>query len=150
MRKVSMKYWNWGRKCETSVQISDDGLGVVDEEARKVFLRGQCHALALAIHELTGWTIKGLGGPYGGDSPDSPAHCVVYCPALKSYVDITGRVSRNYWRNQRNWKVINRRVTPELAKNFRYYMKPDVVTARKFAKTILLGLGVDFHSPVKK
>ena len=150
MRKVNMHYWSWGRKENLSVTISDDGLGVVDEYAQIVFLRGQCHALALAIHELTGWTIVGLGDPANDDTPDSPAHCVVYCPALKSYVDIKGRVPRDYYRKAKNWKLINRKVPPELAKNFRNYMEPDVATARAFAKTILTGLGVDFHSPVKK
>lgn len=48
--------------------------GLLDETAEYAFTHGQCHAMAIALHELTGYEIIGLGG-----SPwlDGPGHFMV-------------------------------------------------------------------------
>lgn len=39
-----------------SIKVSP---GVLDESSRLAYTQGQCHALALALHEATGWPIIG-------------------------------------------------------------------------------------------
>lgn len=59
--------------------------GVIDETAEHVFTRGQCHALALAIHDETGWPIVGIAG----DGNHHPGHCAIERPDGR-IIDITG------------------------------------------------------------
>lgn len=49
--------------------------GVLDEPARACLLQGQCHALALALHEQTGWPIRAVV-----DEQDDIRHLVVEAP----------------------------------------------------------------------
>lgn len=37
--------------------------GVVDDDARQTFTRGQCHALAFAVNLRTGWPVAYVGSP---------------------------------------------------------------------------------------
>jgi hypothetical protein len=151
MKQVSVRHWgSWHRKIDAILTVDDDGYGVIDDVAVEAFRRGQCHALAIALHKLTGWTIKGLGRRDEQDAPDSPAHCVVYCPALRTYVDIGGKVSRGYYNKNRGWKVLNRNVAPRQVRKFRLYLKPNVEAAIPFAKSILRDLGVEFSTGNRK
>lgn len=148
MKRVRVEYWGFGfGKSTTTLIIDDQGLGVLDGDAHRVFESGQCHALALAIHELTGWPIKGLGHLDLGDYPDSPAHCVVWCPKLKAYVDIHGKVGRGYYRKERGWVVINHSIPPEQVNNLREYLKPNMRVARPYAKAVLRDLGFSTAAP---
>ena len=142
MKNVQVQHWIGflGQTTTVILQVQDDGLGVIDKAALTAFRCGQCHALALAIHELTGWPIKGLGDPYNEDTPDSPAHCVVWNPALRRYIDIGGIVDR---RKNRRYRVVNRNVSKRQLNHFRYYLKPDVEAARPFARAVLRQLGIE-------
>lgn len=134
-KKVSI--WNgWFGRTTVELTIDDEGFGVIDENAKRAFQHGQCHALAIAISQMTGWPIKGMGRP-NYDEPDSPQHCVVWSPTLKKYVDING-VSTKPMLN--SWRIINRRISRKKAPNLQYYMKPDMKAAIPFAKTILRDL----------
>ena len=46
----------FGGKITSTLLVDDEGFGIINYEAREVFTRGQCHALALAIHQLTGFS----------------------------------------------------------------------------------------------
>lgn len=63
--------------------------GVIDEDAEYVFTHGQCHALALALNERTGWPLVGIAA--GG--PHHPSHCAVRRPDGE-IIDITGYAER--------------------------------------------------------
>ena len=127
----------WHRKV--TLTIDGDGFGVLDDQAKLAFTEGQCHALAIALNSLTGWTIKGLGNPYY-DSPRSPSHVVVYSSKLRLYVDIEGAWGRSGLRANSN-KVVNRNVSTSLARCLDNYLKPNVQAAMPFAKSILRTLG---------
>lgn len=64
--------------------------GVIDGAARTVFTTGQCHALALALHERTGWPIRVLAYGRKGAAVTSGNHLVVVDPDGNA-VDIEGR-----------------------------------------------------------
>ena len=142
MKNIRVQHWaGWfGGTKTVTLAVDENGVGVIDETALRAFRCGQCHALALALHELTGWPIKGLGDPGWDDTPNSPAHCVVWSPQHRAYIDIGGIVDR---RRNRNWKVINRNVTKKQVAKFRYYLRPNVEAARPFAKAVLRHLGVE-------
>lgn len=62
--------------------------GVLDHRAHHAFTCGQCHAFALALHQLTGWPLYLLC--HDEDDPmDSWTHVVVRHPD-GSYIDIDG------------------------------------------------------------
>ena len=142
MTYLTVEYWGMRCRGTRTLVVDDSGYGVIDENARKVFSAGQCHALALAIHELTGWPIKGIGNRYNDDEPQSPAHCVVWCPPLKKYVDIKGAKGRDYYRRRNNWKVLASNVQPQQVQSFERYLTPNMKAARVFAKTVLRDLEI--------
>lgn len=113
--------------------IGDDGLGVIDYNATKVFTNGHCHSLALAIHKLTRWPIKGIGLEEEDDYPDSPGHCINYIPEQRKYIDIKGIRKTPHDR----YKVLNSRVTVSAVANFRNYLESDIELAMPFAKALL-------------
>lgn len=45
--------------------------GVIDDSSRKAFTNGQCHALALAVHERTGWPLMIVALDYCVEDWDS-------------------------------------------------------------------------------
>lgn len=47
--------------------------GELDETAEYAFTHGQCHAMAVALNELTGFELVGLGGFWG----NGPGHFMV-------------------------------------------------------------------------
>ncbi|KIF05177.1 hypothetical protein PL81_14640 [Streptomyces sp. RSD-27] len=75
--------------------------GRLDDAAREAFTRGQCHAMALALHEVTGWPTAALltADCYGidslcGDDADDECPCrighVVVTRPDGAHVDING------------------------------------------------------------
>jgi len=121
--------------------IDDEGFGVIDKEARFAFTNGQCHALAVALHRLTGWPIKGAS--YDRYEDDSPTHCVVYWRERRVYVDVNG-ASRQVRIDGTRFYISHRYIDPHTAANrLSYYIKPDLTTAALFARTILRDLGIE-------
>jgi hypothetical protein len=143
MTNKTVKIWGgWGFKTTIVLTIDDDGFGVLDGNARRAFTCGQCHALAIALHRLTGLTIKGLGNPHDGqDEPNSPAHCVVWSPKLQAYVDIDGITGRFGWSCNR-WRVLNRHLSEKTAEHMKHYLQPNISAALPFARTIIRDLGL--------
>ena len=132
MATENVKIWSFlGGTLSIALTI-EEGKGVIDYNARRAFHSGQCHALALAINKLTGWPIKGVGDD-DSDTADSPAHCLVYVPALRRYLDIDGLSTKP----PRGWRVLNRRVTERAVNKFRYYLEPNVRAAKPFAKVLV-------------
>jgi hypothetical protein len=116
----------WGG---TRILTVDGGKGVIDDAARDAFTHGQCHSLAIALHDLTDWPIIGIGG-----DPDSPNHFVVYSPKIDDFIDIggPGAFSRDYGEHLSMLKEFTRdeAIHPE------YYLKANLKAAKPFAKTI--------------
>lgn len=132
-----VKRFEWG--CPVDVEINDQG--VIDEEAEKVFTRGQCHSLALALHRQTGWPIIGFIDRY--DDPEIPGHCVVYCPQLDEYVDICGIGALIRW--QKRWDAKPIPLATEAVENgLKAYLPIQPEVAEPFAKTVLAKL-LDIH-----
>lgn len=127
----------WGGTEKVTIR---DGKGVIDEAASHAFTNGQCHAFAIAMHDLTGWPIIGIGGTeligIGGTEPEySPGHFVVYDPNLDSFVDIDGPGAEKRF----DW-IMRRRTeefTREKALKPEYYQKPNLKVAKAFAQTVL-------------
>jgi hypothetical protein len=94
--------------------------------------------LAIALHKLTRWPIKGAS--HWKDEKGSPNHCVVYWPEQRLYVDIHGAKKR-VRTDGGTLVVTHRRVSIKDASNFEYYEKPAVQAAIPFARTILRRLG---------
>jgi hypothetical protein len=137
-----VKIWGgWGWETTCTLTIDDQGFGVIDENARRAFMRGQCHALAIALHRLAGGTIKGIGNLW--DDPDSPSHCVVYYPKLRRYVDIKGASKSAPKLNHQKTKVCNRHITERTARGELVgYLEPNISAALPFARTIIRDLGL--------
>jgi hypothetical protein len=139
VKNIRAAFFTWGGSTTSAtLTIDDKGFGVIDANAKKVFTQGQCHALAIALNQLAGWPIKGVGYPY--EEPESPSHCLNYSPKLKGYVDIEG-LHKRVPQYGRNWRVLNRNISQDTAKKYLAgYMKPNVRAAIPFAKTILRDL----------
>jgi hypothetical protein len=145
MKTVKVRSWVGGH----TLQVDDEEFGIIDRECVKAFTLGQCHAFAVAIHRLTGWTIKGIK-PY----PDSRylGHCVNYSPELKGYVDIRGlvkKVDRFNWGRQAYVAVSRLSESTIVNQGLDGYMEPDVENAMPFARTLLNKLGIT-PQPTKK
>lgn len=83
-------------------------VGVVDDQARLAFLNGQCHALALAISERTGWPLVAVAASEcvydedcGEDDSDGGCGCQYEHIGVRSpdgeIVDIRG------WHTDEDW-----------------------------------------------
>ena len=128
---VEVQHYSFWGPVNTKVQIDNKGFGVLNNEAKRVFSTGQCHAFAVALAELTGWPIKGLGGFM--DTKDSPAHCVVYCPPLKKYIDIKGFRDKDEY----PYKILNRNISNKLANSLKGYLPAHMDSARAMARTMM-------------
>lgn len=142
MANKRVKIWGGpGWKTTCTLTIDDQGFGVIDENAQRAFMKGQCHALAIALHRLVGGTIKGVGDSW--DPEDSPSHCVVYFPKLRRYVDINGASKRAPKLNNQKTTICNRNIDEGTAKNgLDGYLKPNISAALPFARTIIRDLGL--------
>lgn len=139
--KVSNKVYDVETQWGTSkIEVNSAGYGIINRSAKWAFTRGQCHALAAAIHQKTGWPIKGVS-----DTRNSPAHCVVWCPPLKKYIDIDGAVSHSDLVAEWGWVSDTRKVitNPNITMKeivepqLRGYLPPAMIAAEPFAKTVL-------------
>lgn len=110
-------------------------LGVLDSNAVYAYSNGQCHALAMALHELTGWSLAEYDLDTG-DWCDHPNHWAVLTPS-GSRLDIKG-ISPN----PDKWGPA------EPSSEDRWlecldccYAQPDMGTARLFAQLVLSTYG---------
>lgn len=105
-------------------------VGSLDETAKYVFTHGQCHSLALALHEATGWDIVGVG--YGG----TPDHVGVLSPRGR-VLDITGYVSPDDWTDEVGGEL-SYHAADELYGAFDGdYRDPQVAAAKHWVKPVL-------------
>lgn len=130
MAKVS--HWGWIGQTESEINNN----GVIDEQARRVFVRGQCHALALAIRELTGWPLFGLVDRRDGNSQRSPGHVVVRTPS-GAYIDINGKGAAGRWKKRYPRAKLYRLYPCRIRNGMRGYLPADIKAATPFAKTVL-------------
>jgi hypothetical protein len=119
--------------------------GVIDVEARRVFKHGQCHSMALALHQETGWPIVGFKDE--DDPQDSPGHCAVYCPQLDQYVDVEGvgafdRYDERCLRVGRKAEIVP--VPVETVDKLRDYLPIKAGDARSFAQAVVKQV-IDTH-----
>lgn len=108
--------------------------GVIDRTAAEVFTTGQCHALALALHEHTGWPLRGLyRRPIKDVNEDTPAHTVVESP--KGLVDIKGL---GVLQRHKEWSNILS-VSKKDVLNFEHrdYAAPNMEAAQAFVDAVL-------------
>jgi hypothetical protein len=113
--------------------------GNIDRHAENAFSRGQCHALALALHRLMGWELYGLytaserrSRRYNG----TPSHTVVRMPD-GDYLDIHGNGALDNWRV--SWPDAEPIALTEaevLAFEHRDYRKPNIKAAMPYAETL--------------
>ena len=61
--------------------------GKLTDEVARLFVQGQCHALALALRELLGWPMVGA---YRNHEDDGPGHYCVYSPDTRHFADVYG------------------------------------------------------------
>lgn len=107
--------------------------GKIDSNAKWAFTAGQCHALALALHEQTGWQIVAIKGGVFGGIP----HVVCRRSTDNQLVDITGVIDPEQW-GEETIDLIPDDVllkTPILRQCG--YLEPDIKAARCFVKPLL-------------
>lgn len=96
----------------------------ITEEAKIVFSQGQCHSLAVAIHELTGYPL------YGAMRISSePTHIFVKSPV--GFLDIDGP-NADRWFNEEPFPV-----TKEEIFNFSLYKPCNPQNAHPFAELVI-------------
>jgi len=82
-------YFNTARRMAYATLIPSEG---ITKRVVKVFNNGQCHALAVALHKLTGWPIIGFVEP--GSGKRIPHHFVVEPQDLLRCNDVQLNTSR--------------------------------------------------------
>lgn len=105
-----------------------------------VFTHGQCHALARALHDLTGWQIVLLCyTPFEGPSTEYDwDHAVVRAPD-GDLIDIEGRGARERWLPR--GLTVERDVDREVIEQIGYSIPDDHdAAARAFANAVLAKL----------
>lgn len=128
----------WGAKTEIPK-------GKITKKVEEVFTRGQCHALALALHEETGWPLAGtfrIGVDLDDDNeviyaPNgtirrTPSHVVVLSPY--GPVDIKGI--------RDSFEGVENRIIPiskEHVMHFKEidYLEPNLAVAQEYVKPVL-------------
>jgi len=121
--------------------IAINTAGHIDYNAERVFTRGQCHALALALHRLTGWELYGLYSPGEWRRKETPGHVVVKSPD-GMYIDITGDNALEGWRAY--WpEATPHALTEAQVLEFEHddYQKPFIEAAKPYAITLFLLYG---------
>lgn len=126
-----------GAHAGTDLLVDADGFGVIDETAQRVFTQGQCHTLALALHEQTGWPL--VVDARHGDFYDWGHVCVQHPDA--GLVDISGLSAPSLKVGSFHWAqtIIEPEDVPDLPHAFDI---PDhaLATAHCFARTVLRDL----------
>jgi len=104
--------------------------GILDDAARFAFTAGHCHALALALHERTGWAILAMSGRHSL-RPDLQ-HVVVVMPDGR-WLDIDGPQEpeeRYYFQELTAEEVAN-------MGKIKYWKDPETHIAREFVQPLL-------------
>ncbi|MFD6329166.1 hypothetical protein ACFWGI_06255 [Streptomyces niveus] len=128
--------------------------GRLDDAARAAFTNGQCHAFALAMHEVTGWPTTALitidfcleGDPMctgveGDECPCRIGHIVVTRPD-GAHVDITGAHAPGTVPSCENVPALKMTETHWKAIHAgRVWRDADVAAARTFVGPLLALLG---------
>ncbi len=117
--------------------MSTPALPRIDSNAISTFTCGQCHALALAIHEETRLPLAGLWLSYEDPEITTPAHVVAVLPN-GSLLDIQGPGAEDRWEGP-----VKRMLLKEV-KNLhnRDYREPLFEYARPYAKAVLEAYGI--------
>lgn len=123
----------YNTRCHRGVFELDPDDGITPE-AVTVFTRGQCHALGLTLHKLTGWEL--VGHAFRGT--DVPDHVFVRAPDGRT-LDIEG------WDVESRWSFDDTApVCPDAARNAfnadeggSGYLDPDLTVAQPFARLVL-------------
>lgn len=110
-----------------SVEITP---GVIDDAARFAFTAGHCHALALAIHEHTGWPMLAMSSKHS--MRDILQHVVVVMPDGR-WLDINGPQNPEH-----RW-LFKRMSADEVANmsQLEYWDDPQTEVARDFVQPLL-------------
>lgn len=125
----------WGYLGPEHIDINNRG--VIDSKARKAFMHGQCHSLAMAIRKLTGWPMFGFVDWDDGDKPTSPGHISVWVPELEDYVDIAGRQALARWKEVYPDVEVHQIYPSTIKRGMSMYLPLDVDAAIPYAKTVL-------------
>lgn len=128
------KIKHWGFIGLTETEINNKGM--LNNDAKRVFVRGQCHSLALAIREITGWPLYGLVDREDGNTSTSPSHVVVRTPN-GAYIDVNGPGAVKRWRKQYPRTKLCRMYPSRIKQGLGNYLPLDVSAARPFAKAVL-------------
>lgn len=132
-------YGDWGQVQEARVNKA----GNITKKVKTVYSSGQCHALALALHELAGLPLVGLYGDGDdfdeemGEGYSTPMHTAVRLPS-GTVLDIKGIDA------QLRWRATVLPLSEKEVRGFekRDYLPPDVEAAKPFAKTLLARYGI--------
>lgn len=118
-----------------SVELPDDGR--ITPEVEHVFSNGQCHALALAIHEATGWQMVALDF-----WQDIPNHVLVRMPDGR-LLDIAGTDVEDRWPTAdcRDCAPEDVDAWVEGIPGIGGYIPPNLDAARTFVPTLLSYVG---------
>src|ERR1035437_6030934 len=119
----------------------------IDNDAVEEFTCGQCHALALAIHEETKLPLAGIWRDKYEDweLEPTPDHVVVVLPDSR-LLDIEGPGAEN------RWVGAVRPFTPEEVMDFQKfdYHAPDMGNAKRYAQAVLKQYGIQKFTPLKR
>jgi hypothetical protein len=138
----TVEYFNHTMFFSERTQTRLNAKGNITKKAKEVFQCGQCHALALALHEEAGLPLVGL---YNDSDTDTPSHVVVQVKG-NVLLDITGLGPENtpLWR-----RCEPRPLTKQEVEQFAEldYLEPNKDVARPFAKTLLKKYGIEPFKP---
>ena len=104
--------------------------GVIDDTARFAFTSGHCHALALAIHQHTGWPMLAMSGRFSAYR--DLRHVVVQMPDGR-WLDINGP-------QEPEERLVIRPISEDEVTHMgriRDWDNPDVEPARSFVEPLL-------------
>ena len=135
-----VEYFEWGFPVEMEIPK-----GKITKDVETVFTQGQCHALALALHDETGWPLAGafrIGVDLDDDDEiiydaygrirSTPTHVVVLSPY--GPVDIKGI--------RDSFKCIEKKVIPISKEHVMFfeeidYLEPNLAVAQEYVKPVL-------------
>jgi hypothetical protein len=101
---------------------------VITPQIEHIFTSGQCHSLAIALHEILGWEVMGTYDLFGG-GPRDTRHFVVQCPDRRGDADIRGIRCLDHGLRKASVDVI-------LGGRGRGFLPPAMKFARHYAKII--------------
>lgn len=124
--------------------------GIINREAIRAFSRGQCHALAYALSEQTGWPIVGIGEALPKKVRDRSYPFSSYCyrhylvlTPDRSVIDIRGRRSIGQLRTE-NWGASSTRLGLATAEEMRWALADSSVREEHYMQRARLDLARAF------